>query len=216
MGRTLASDLDQVWSCALAWVLAGLVTSALLLGTAAAQSTRSSGELVVGPFEVLSEGYVRFQRSRQLVELLDRADGFLAQSGSDSKRPNVSCTVPKGFVILGAVAEAPGRSTFVAGPTRGRLMLHHTDRRVLGGEARFAQDLLNITVRGNPGILSLSVSIPNTERALWRAVWQDAESIYEVYFDDVLLIGQKPSKPKEVVVSYLAQIHCERTEQKTR
>jgi hypothetical protein len=95
-------------------------------------------------------------------------------------------------------------------------MLHHTDRRVLGGEARFAQDLLNITVRGNPGILSLSVSIPNTERALWRAVWQDAESIYEVYFDDVLLIGQKPSKPKEVVVSYLEQIHCERTEQKTR
>jgi hypothetical protein len=184
------------------------------IAAVAAQTTPRAGNesspLVSGKYEVDPDGHFVFQRSRQLVELLDAADGYLARGLTVGAPSGITCSIPSEFEEPQYVVDMPGRTTVVAGKRTKRLMLHHTDRRVNGGEARFAPSMLNAKVRGSIGIITLSTAVPSSGRALWRVVWQDDESIYEVYVDDSLSSTGRANRDGGTVLRLAESIICVR------
>lgn len=191
--------------------MAGLLASWLSVCDAqnepsSVRSATPRAPLVVGPIEADPRGFHRTHRAKERVEMLDSASSYVRQ-GSRSGL-TVACQIPSPYRAIGGRQESKGRATFLADHEGRKLMVTYTYFPDVGERAIFAQEMLNATVQGSPAILSLLVSVPKTERALWLLTWQDKDGLFEFYLDDNIAKANAPSLSRNEVVTLAEKISC--------
>lgn len=162
--------------------------------------------LVVGPIEADAGGFHRTHRAKERVEMLDSASSYVRQ-GSRSDL-TLTCQMPAPYEMIGGRQESKGRATFLAEYAGRKLMVTYTYFPDIGERAIFAPEMLNATVQGSPAILSLLVSIPKTERALWLLTWQDKDGLFELYLDDNIAKVSAPTLTRGQVIILAEKVGC--------
>jgi hypothetical protein len=138
---------------------------------------------------VSEDGYLLINGPKEYSEIISDVTKLPEFKNSDSAKGSKS--VIMGYRFVGFLDESSNRKSLVYRGSRGQLMLTTWKFAADGARIIQAEEMLNADVNKVPGTLSLTISTETT--AMWKLTWKTADTLYELYVEDMVSRHNRPS-----------------------